>query len=456
MSVQGKQLVNSRRLNSVQRSVNDLFFEKGMFTMGDLTANLANVNFTGGLNSQLHAGKLEVKTKSNLDISASGVTINTLLIDDKINQTVISGINWKKADIKLASFPGHLKRNSPGFSLKEIGGTNTDLLIVDSGKKLSLHLKDLSADKLSITTGSKPVVNGLRASGNNLQMANGSVQLNIEDLQLADHQLSVFKNLTYDQKNEGDSIKVSVPQLEFEPDINNIIEGDINTANIRIIKPDVQIHLRSNGNEGSKKKPFDLPQTAINRLIIEQPTLQLSNNSGKGMAKISWDGRGNEIELHDVRLAHNSLARISAKSIQLSLHHFLYTGDGGKTFDAKEGKLNVQLNNVELQQMETNDWDWKGVISRLDAKNFIVDSLGKNCGKLTITTARLSDFSVISTSLLNIRELMTNNTKFRLGEMTGSYSDARNHFSWYNTNYDKNTRLLSVDSFSYRPVQDQQ
>ena len=96
------------------------------------------------------------------------------------------------------------------------------------------------------------------------------------------------------------------------------------------------------------------------------------------------------------------------------------------------------------------------MISRLDAKNFILDSLGKNCGTLTLSTARLNDFSVISTSLLNIRELISNNTKFRLGEMTGSYSDAKNHFRWYNTSYDKNTRLLSADSFSYRPVQDQQ
>ena len=424
--------------------------------MGDLTANLANVNFTGGLNNHLHAGTLEVKNKSNLDIRASGVTISTLLIDDKLNQTTISGVNWKKADIKLASFPGQIKQNSPGFSLKEIGGTNTSLLMTDSDKKLSLYLKELSADELSIRTGSKPVVNGLKASGNNLQLANGPVQLNIEDLQLADHQLSVFRNLTYNKKDESDSIKVSIPQLEFEPDINTIIDGNITTANIRIIKPDIQIHSRKTGNGESKKKSFDFPLTSINSLTIEQPTLHLSNNTGKGIAKLNWNGSGNEIHLHDLLIVHNSPARISARRLELSLHNFLYTGAGGKTFDAKDGKLNVQLNNVELQQTETNDWDWKGDIGRLDAKNFIIDSLGRNCGTLTLSTARLNDFSVMSTSLLNIRELISNNSKFRVGEMTGSYNDAKNHFSWYNTSYDKNTRLLSVDSFSYHPVLDQQ
>ena len=56
MSVQGKQLVSSRRLSNIQRSVNELFFKKGLFTMGDITANLTDVNFTGGLNNHLHAG----------------------------------------------------------------------------------------------------------------------------------------------------------------------------------------------------------------------------------------------------------------------------------------------------------------------------------------------------------------------------------------------------------------
>ena len=455
MSVQGRQLVNSRQLSNVQRSVNELYFEKGMFTMGDLTANLAHVNFKGGINNRLHAGTVNIKNKSNLDISASGVTISTLLIDDKINQTVVNGVNWKKADIKLASFPGQMKNNSPGFSLKYIGGTNTNFIMTDSGKKLSMHLKELSVDELSVKSGSKPVLIGLKASGNDLHMTNGPVQLDIDDLQLADHQLSVITNFTYKKIDENDSLKVRIPQLEFEPDIKTIIEGNIYTSNIRIVRPDIQIHRHQTGNGKSTGKNFGLPQTSINSLVIEQPTLQLVNTSEKGISKLNWDGQGNKIELHDMRIAYNSPARISTKKVLLTLHSFIYTGVGGKKFNAKDGRLNVQLDDVELQQTETNDWDWKGVISRLDAKNFILDSLGKNCATLTLNTARLNDFSLISTSLLNMRELIGANTKFRLGEMTGSYSDGKNNFSWYNTNYDKNTRLLSADSFSFRPILDQ-
>ena len=106
-------------------------------------------------------------------------------------------------------------------------------------------MKELSADELSIKTGSKPKVNGLRASGNNLQIADGLAQLNIKDLQLADHPAFFLKILLILKKMKAIH-KGQYSQLEFVPDINAIIEGKIITGDIRIIKPDIQIHLRRN------------------------------------------------------------------------------------------------------------------------------------------------------------------------------------------------------------------
>src|SRR4030095_8628424 len=202
-------------------------------------------------------------------------------------------------------------------------------------------------------------------------------------------------------------------QLEFEPDINTFIGGNINTANVRIVRPDIELHRNRPGNGKSLENNFNLPQTSIKSLVIEQPTMLLTNKSVKGTATLNWDGRIDKIELSDMQIAHNSPTRISSKKVLLSLHNFLYTGAGGKKFDAKDGKLDVQLNEVEFQQTETNEWDWKGVITRLDARKFVFDSVGKKCATLTLTTAKLNDFAVVSTSLLNMRELIASNTKFR-------------------------------------------
>ena len=353
-------------------------------------------------------------------------------------------------------FPDQNKKNTAGFTLKKIEGTNTTILATDSAKKISLFLQTLKADELSAIEGSKPKVTGLTAKGNNLDITDGLAKLKIKDLDLTDHRSSSFENIIYTKKTGADSILVNIPKLEWVPDINAVIDGKVIAGDIRIANPVIHIAVTQKNEIETVKKISQWPETKVSRLVIEQPTLEFSKSGHKGIAKISWKGTDNVFELEELNISRHPQPQFSAEKLRLSLHHFLYSNAKGRTFDAGDGQLNVLLNKVELQQNETNEWDWKGIISKLEATKFVIDSLGKQAGKLTITSARLSDFSVVSSSLLNLRELISNNTKFRLDELTGSYHNNKNQFNWYNTGYDKNTRFFSTDSFSYRPAQDQQ
>src|SRR4029077_10897528 len=126
---------------NIQRSVNELFFKKGFFKMGDVTASLTDVNFTGGVSNKLHAGNVQVKNKNDLDINANGVDIRSMIIDDDIQHTTISGIKWNKADIRLSALPGRNKKNTARFTLANIEGANTTIHAAENNKKLSLFLQ---------------------------------------------------------------------------------------------------------------------------------------------------------------------------------------------------------------------------------------------------------------------------------------------------------------------------
>ncbi len=455
MSVLGKRLVGSRRLTNIQRSVNELFFKKGFFKMGDITASLTDVNFTGGASNQLDAGNVEVKNKNELNINATGVVIQSMIIDDDIQHTLVSVIRWNKADIWLSVFPYQRKKNTAGFTLKKIEGDNTTILAADRGKRISLFLQTLKADELSAIEGHKPKLTGLTAKGNSVDITDGFTQLKIKGLDMADHRISSFENIIYTRKTGGDSININIPKLEWVPDINAIIDGKVMAAEIRISRPAVHIDVNQSEAE-TVRKISQWPETKIGKFVIDNPTLDFTKTSDKGTAKINWKGTDNSFELEDLNISKHPKTHFTANKIRLSLRHFLYSNAKGRTFDAGEGQLNLLLSKVELEQNEVNEWDWKAVISKLEAKKFVIDSLGKHAGKLTINSARLSDFSVISSSLLNLREMITNNTKFRLDELTGSYYNNKNQFNWYNTGYDKNTRFFSADSFSYRPTQGKQ
>ncbi|MGZ8558940.1 MAG: hypothetical protein ACXWWC_11420, partial [Chitinophagaceae bacterium] len=450
LSVMGKQLVDARKIQNIQRSVTALFFKKGNFKMGDVTANLTNVNFTGGGgNNQLHAGNIQVKNKNNLDINAQSVAIRSMIVNDDIHHTSISGISWEKADIKLSSFSNKKNKKAAIFTLRDIKGANTKIVAADGNKKLSFFLQNLKADEVSSTANRKPTISGLAANGNDFHFENGLSALTIKILALADHQLSTFENISYKNKTPADSIKIQIPKLEITPDINAIIKGKINAELVRITNPFADITITKNNNPESK-----WPEAKIGKLIILEPALQFTQTNEKAVSKLNWDGQGKVFELSDLSVSSLPSKRISAEKLQLSLNKFIYSNSNGKTFDAGDGKLEAELSKLELQPGEAGILEWKGIINYLDAKNFIIDSLGKKAGKLSIESARLNNLSISSTTLLYPRELVSRNKAFRLDNVTGSYHNATNRFNWYNTAYDKNTKIFSTDSFFYRPTLD--
>ncbi len=448
MYVLGKQLVDSRKLQNIQRSVVGLNFKKGSFQMGDVTADLTDVNFIGGENNHLQAGNIHVKNKNNLDVNAQAVTINSMIINDKIQHTAISGVSWAKAAILLFSFPSSGKNNVPLFTLKKIKAANTTITANEGDKKMSLFLQNLDADELSTSADQKPYISGLTANGNDLRIDNGSRRFDIKTIRLADHKLSSFENIKY--RGIGhDFLNINIPKLEIIPDVNAIINGKINAEELHVFSPVIHVNLTKNG--GSQNK---WPDAKIGKVSIHNPALQFSRTNENGLSKLNWKGDGNVFELTDLSIANHSATSVSAEKLQLSLQNFLFVNTKGKKFDAGEGKLEVELNKLELHAHEGGEWDWKGIISDLDAKKFIIDSLGKKTGRLNIESAKLNNLSVSSTTLLNPGTLIRQNTTFRLRDVTGSYQNAAEQFHWYNTAYDKNTRIFSADSFSYKPVDD--
>lgn len=450
MYVLGKQLVGSKKLQNIQHSVVGLNFKKGSFAMGDVTADLTDVNFTGGENNHLQAGNIHVKNKNNLDVNAQSVAINSMIINDKIQQTTISGVSWARAAILLFSLPSSGKNNMPLFTLKKIKAANTTITANEGNKKMSLFLQNFDADELSTSADKKPYIAGLAANGNNLQIDNGPTQLSIKAIRINDHQPSVFENIRYSH-TANDSIHINIPKLELVPDVNDIINGRLNADNIKVFNPSIEANLIKNNSVHNK-----WPEAKIGKLTIQNPTLQLSKANENGVSRLNWKGDGNTFALTDLVIDNTPTSSISIQKIKLALQNFLYTNTKGRTFNAGEGKLTVELSKLELHANETGEWDWKGIISNLDAKKFIIDSLGKKSGRLTIESARLNNFSINSATLLNPGAWIRQNAMFRLQDVTGSYQDAVEQFHWYNTVYDKNTRVLSADSFSYRPVDDRE
>ena len=80
---------------------------------------------------------------------------------------------------------------------------------------------------------------------------------------------------------------MSIPKLEFVADINALLNGKINTGDIRLSKPIIHISLQKNNNGEAEKQNNNWPETKIGRLIIEEPVVQFSHSSEKGISYLT-------------------------------------------------------------------------------------------------------------------------------------------------------------------------
>lgn len=446
MSVRGKQLVGSRELASVQQSVNELHFRKGILTTGELTMRLEQVHFKGE-NHGLTAGTVYIRNKDLLSIDAKGVAIQSLLTDDR-QQTTISGIQWQQADVRLSS-PSR-GAAAGNFILRDIRGANTKIMADRGHRKVSVFLENISAEVFSLAKDQPWQLTGLVAGGNDLAVADSTLHITVKTLHIADNRPSSLKDVVYASYTGHDSVHITIPSLSLIPDIHSIIRGKVRADAVTVSGPVIKIRLSEAGAPAAQRNTT--ADILVGKLAIRQPVIEFLSTTGKGVSAIEWTGNDspNSFGLTNLKV-NNETKTISADQLQFSMDHFRYTDTKGKTFDAGGGHLTAQITGLTMQTDETGGQDWQGTLSNLVARNFVIDHLGKKDGALTITSARLTDLSIGSASLPDIRKLVSNNTRFNLQEVTGSYHDAENRFAWYNAGYSRLTQHFSLDSFSYRP-----
>ena len=454
MSVSGNQLVGSRQLASIQRSVNELNFKKGTFKTPTWTARLENVRFNGKKN-QLIAQQAHIIDKK-LTLNARNVTINSMVLPDKQRLTSIKGIRWESADFHLLSVPGSGSGSSGGFKLEDIIGGNTTITANTGDLKMSVQLKSISATKIESEKGNPIELTGFKANGNDFTLTKNGLETRIGTLSIADKQSSTFRNVFLNSQSGNDSIRLEIPSLTLIPDINEMLKGHISADGVKLFQPFVKINLyttvSTGGDVASAKK--GLQDVRLGSLVMQQPVISFRNANANGTTLVEWQGNANQntVEVDNLRVNKDKPNSYTADLLRFTMDHFFYVSSKGKKFDAGNGQLVAQINQLAFSKNDVDTWDWKGNVTNLSARNFVVDSIGSRDGTLTIDQAQINDLAISSSLLLNPRELVARNNRFNLKEVTGSYHDAVEQFNWFNAGYDKLSKRLTVDSFIYRPT----
>ena len=451
--ISAQQLVKSHDISSIRGSVNTLMFTDGLFESDDLSVRLkdAVLSNTG---DQLQAANISVKQKSKLEIDASHIRVSALLFDEERREFIVNNVNWDNAAVKIISAENPpAEKSSLALVINNIKGKQTKVDIRSSNSTTSLFLDAIDVQKFS-NTGSGLKTQQLSVSGNSFIHKKGAGIFNIGKFSLNDGSLSHLINVTYSRHSGGDSVLINLPSINAVADISSMLNGHFNISSMDISTPSAYIQSALKEEEdGDETEPSRWPVIRIEKLRMQQPDLYISTNSSKGKTLFQWKGReDNFLELEKLAVDSNELQALNTDKLSFVLNGVIFRNANGKMFRTKQGNVSATLENLRLHKNDAAAWDWRGKLKNLRATNFIFDSLDKAGGRLEIKTAELNDLMISSSLLLNTYELVKRNAAFTLKEATGTYQNQHNRFDWHNIRFDKNTRELAVDSFSYLPM----
>lgn len=444
VSIESRSLLGSSELSGIRRSVNHLDFNKGELRVNDVLVSMEGIRYTGS-DSRLHAVTARIINDSKtLDALAKQVRMNEIVINEFTGDVSIAGITWEEGEVKLQVLPRGKGRGEGSFiSMTDISGKNTRFTAVVNGKTISTQFDQLEAVALSLNPGERPFTGGIAAMGRELVITDSQSTTRIARYEIADLRKGHLEDLSYFKVAEGDTTEIKVPHVSFVPNIQAAIGGEFRAGTMLIRKPEIHLH---------KARPVraaaEVPDGRIDRLVIEQPVVRLSGPA----ATLEWKGNRSEtnaVVLTDIKKEGSVFT--TGQGIFM-LNHFTYNGQDGKKFDAGKGSISALVNDIRAERDSAGKTVWKGDVASLEAKDFLLDSLGKRSGSVAIKSIQVKDISLHSGFLGNTRKLLGDNRRFWIQQFTGEYADARSILRWHNAGYDKNTQTAFIDSLVFRPA----
>ncbi len=453
MSVESRDLLVANKLSGIRRSVNYLDFDEGVFRFNDFTVKLDSTNYSG-ITSRFNAASVSVSNDTGtFRANARGVGMNEIFINEATGDISIGGISWQNADVHLLMQALSEPPAGASFiSLTDINGKNTRLNSMIGGKRTTALLETIKAKAFLLKPGAKPVIAEASLAGKAVAVKDSASSLSIESFGFNDGAYSWVNNASYAGKRNGDSTVVRVPSLTFIPQIQSLIEGKIIAGNINFLRPVIAIHT---GNNNTAAPAFFFPEGKMDKIVIREPVINYSKKKQDRNTRWNWDGSNssnNSIVLMDVATDSTTL---SAKQLYLSLQHFSMENAQGRSFTTGKGEVTGLLQDFSLSKKLGQPVYWQGSVASLEGNNLEAESIGKNNGTLRLNTVALKDFTINSNTIKNLPDLVSQNKQFRLQQFNGYYATASDRFEWFNASYDKKDFRLLLDSFRYRPVQEQ-
>jgi hypothetical protein len=392
--INADELTKARTINQLVNSVKQLSFDTA--TANNLSGSIfiSKSNFNNK-EKNLVLNKIDFNAdNSNINVGLNGVSLKDFSFDN--NDLEVNNIHWNEGIIHIneqknsAEKPLIADTKMPAFLLNNISGNNTTFFFENKNITASLYLKTVSANTFIKET-NKPIrLESLLVAGNNAKIILGESKISCNDFIINDQQKSFLQTISFQHKNNNDSISVHVPSFTFIPFINETIaQNTITVDSIIVHQPEIFFAFQKQiKQDNESENQVHLPKLNFNYVDVNNASVEfvLINKNEKivaGSKKLSLNIQSiltqneNDLFARNILLnAENILIKntdsISLKSNgsnSIRLTSFVYQANKDWNFDlAKIATNNVQYENLKAGKNQSI------VINKLIAQNAIFNN----------------------------------------------------------------------------------
>lgn len=453
--VSSNELLGSKNIKSIQHSLNQVRFGKGVLSINDVRVELNNVHFTGK-QDQLEAEKVTVidPTKT-LSATAKDVVVNELYYNDTTKSISIDGLQWQQATVSLGELAKQTKPSQSSILLKNISGTNTALSVLTPEQSVNTTIVSLTVDELRKPANKKPGIYGLHATGSNFSLVHNSLWIETEGYNIDDKNNSSFNNACIEQVNTNTLLTATIESIHFVPDIREILNGTYRFDAAGLTNPLIYIQTKKAVTFPQPGAGRAFPDFYLDRLIIKNPAVYFESGdsiTGTYIRFIKPENSFAKSEWLLKKINSSSATRaFSVGNIEINGSGFSYTGENGKHFAIDSGEAHIEAEDIAVTPQNDSAWNWSARIKTAEVKRLNHFNI-KNKGQLIMDDASAKNVSLSSTAIKSISALLSANPSFQIINPKGKYIDSNNLFSWNGLVFDQTSHSLSMDSFSYRPT----
>ena len=426
--------------------VETLSFTDGLLKIGDINAQLKDVVFDA--NNELHAGELFIKNNSGqIDSKIEDVTINTLYSENNNKSFVVDGLLWRKGVIKVnLSVEGKRRHRNTSLLLKNIQGRQTSLQIEKNENKADAFINDVQIESIFKNYDGPVEMQGLHLAGEQMNFANGSIQMKTAKFNLADN-AQEFKDAVFQQKNTSANLLVTVPSIQLKGAFNKYFSNNIHLKNILLESPDISFRQQPDLSTISKTSN-KISSIKIDHLNITEPVVNLWLKDSLSHSNILLPySKESKIKVDDVAIDSD---KVIAGDFNLQSGKATYIKGDEKVVDI-DSNINVHLQKINYS-IAANSHSWQALLAALKLKDSKGFTFNIKDNHLFLKDMSLGNVALNSNAIKNPLELLAANAGAWFNTSSANY--LTQHSSWQidNVKYNGNEKELKVDSLSYHPL----